>query len=660
MKSFSMKCSGLAFALAITGAMLAPAAEAVNLATDGIGEVAIAPYYTVRGGWLSLINITNTADEAVVVKVRFKESRNSRDVLDFNVALSAFDVFTAVLKEGGTGNTGPTLEVTDFVPGSTTVLDTCVIPHRATFDMSPGGTLAYSGTNDDGGPGGGVATPTGIDRLRDGYIEFLAMGHTTDATTVGHAIEQHWCNTASTPSGVISVEDSFNNNNIAVTARQFGEPINSLKYNYRLLNPVRGLEIAGAAITWANFYNPGARGSGGAGIGVPPSTINVQDHLSLPIDNVACTRNRGVERTGATDWDAQGSNGSCMNLITAQTPFAFLQPDLNDAYPIRANWWDDGLNAAVNVFPSAIDTYRIVGPNALPGYRGVDAVSATIQRASMINEWSNEASLGVSTDWVVNFPTKAFYVDHASSALASSAQRQFAIVRDDRDETEYCIQTTVDGVCDATETGTYYAPYPPFTERFHQQRPSSPANSNDARNSAKSCNTVRFARYDRAENTLAATGGVIPSPAPVLPTDQLCYETNVVTFTPDGALGPYTEGPLNAPDKDPDPSASDSQNLAVGGLLPSEAGWISLVMDDDAAADPTRSVTIGDETATPASLLTVSGGLEGWSGLPATGFVAKQRIFPQGVDKNFSSIIDHGYKRCFNQHLDEAGVRCVD
>ncbi|MGH8557137.1 MAG: hypothetical protein ACRESZ_06675 [Methylococcales bacterium] len=651
MKSFSMKYSGLAFAAAITGAMLAPAAEAVNLATDGIGEVAIMPYYTVRNGWVSLINITNTAGEAVVVKVRFHESRNSRDVLDINVALSPFDVFTAVLKESK-NNSGPVLKVTDFVPGPDKVLDTCVIPHQKSFKMAPAGQLAYSGTNDDDGP-------QDADRLREGYIEFVSMGHTVSIpgagldvpageTLIGNAIENHWCTPALTPptapADTVSVTTAFeklsaSNTVILNTARQFGEPINSLKINYRLINPVRGLEIGGSAVTWANFFNPGARGTGGPGLGVPPSTINVADHLSPPTDNTTCTITRGDERppTSRSDWDPRGGPGSglptdisCMNLITAQNQFDNLEPSLNDAYPVRGNWWDDTLNQVVNVFPSTFDTYRIVGPNALPGYRGVDALSATIQRASIINEWSLVSSLGVSTDWVVTLPTKGFYVDQSPGSLRQYA----AIVSGARDEAEYCIQSAaVDGICGATETGNSDVPYPPFAEAFHQ------AGAAGDRFSAKSCNEVRFARYDRAENTLNQGDQVVPSPAPMLPVEHLCYEANVVTFS---TTPSFTSGPLDATDRDP--GENDSQILDVSGLLPAEEGWVTLVLDESSSADPT----------------TADGGLEGWSGLPAIGYTVKQRIFPQGVDKNTSSIVDHGYKRCRNQHLDEAGVRCVD
>ena len=34
-----------------------------------IGEVAIAPYYTTRDGWMTLINLTNTRPVPIVVKV---------------------------------------------------------------------------------------------------------------------------------------------------------------------------------------------------------------------------------------------------------------------------------------------------------------------------------------------------------------------------------------------------------------------------------------------------------------------------------------------------------------------------------------------------------------------------------------------------------------
>ena len=56
----------------------------MQVAQDHLGQALIFPYYTVRGGWMTLFGVTNTSDQIVAVKVRFRESYNSRDVLDFN------------------------------------------------------------------------------------------------------------------------------------------------------------------------------------------------------------------------------------------------------------------------------------------------------------------------------------------------------------------------------------------------------------------------------------------------------------------------------------------------------------------------------------------------------------------------------------------------
>jgi len=49
---------------------------------------------------MTLINLTNTRPYPIVVKVRIHEGHNTRDVLDFNVALSSNDMWTAALKGG--------------------------------------------------------------------------------------------------------------------------------------------------------------------------------------------------------------------------------------------------------------------------------------------------------------------------------------------------------------------------------------------------------------------------------------------------------------------------------------------------------------------------------------------------------------------------------
>ncbi|HEY1076550.1 MAG TPA: hypothetical protein VGE51_07660, partial [Fontimonas sp.] len=338
---------------AVAGALFSHNASAVNLSTDGIGEVAIAPYYTSRDGWQTLINLVNTQNVPVVVKVRFHEALNSRDVFDFTVAMSALDTFVGVVRENANG----TPEFVNVDSPNNDGLITCTIPNIAAGQAVTmgGGVGGFSGVDyaGDSNDDGGIQT---VDRLKEGYIEFIVEGYADEdlqnfataddyyaagiaarrASDVGFAIENHDCPT---------VRSAFLDANIAATARQFGEPINALKFNFALLNIDKGVEVGYSATTWANFYNPGN------GTGTFPNQLQ---GLVQPFDDDLCTLHRGIERdsdllgTGTlTNWCPDGESGddcnagddpvaglgvaggSCRNLITAQQPDAFLEPTLN-------------------------------------------------------------------------------------------------------------------------------------------------------------------------------------------------------------------------------------------------------------------------------------------------------------------------------------------
>ena len=81
-------------------------AEAVHVNPDGLGQVLIYPYYTARtrttglfvgSQYNTLLSVVNSTASAKAVKVRFLESLDSREVLDFDLYLSAHDVWTAAL-----------------------------------------------------------------------------------------------------------------------------------------------------------------------------------------------------------------------------------------------------------------------------------------------------------------------------------------------------------------------------------------------------------------------------------------------------------------------------------------------------------------------------------------------------------------------------------
>src|ERR1700688_2679283 len=99
MNSFQRKALYTALAGA-TGLGAATAAQAVNVNPGGLGQVLLYPYYTTRAdthgnAFNSLLYIVNSTSSVKAVKVRFLEGKDSREVLDFNLFLSAFDVWTA-------------------------------------------------------------------------------------------------------------------------------------------------------------------------------------------------------------------------------------------------------------------------------------------------------------------------------------------------------------------------------------------------------------------------------------------------------------------------------------------------------------------------------------------------------------------------------------
>lgn len=154
---------------------LASVANAVNLNPDGLGEVLIYPYYTVNNNLNTLVSVVNTTDVGKAVKVRFLEGRNSREVLDFNLYLSPFDVWTAAvfgLTDTGAGNllTDDNSCTVPAIKGNTGLP---ALPDGRRY--VPFVNFQYTGANDESGP-------NTLDRTREGHFEMIEMGEVNDIT----------------------------------------------------------------------------------------------------------------------------------------------------------------------------------------------------------------------------------------------------------------------------------------------------------------------------------------------------------------------------------------------------------------------------------------------------------------------------------------------
>jgi hypothetical protein len=165
-------------------ALAASPARSVSLNPRGTGQVLLYPYYTVNGGNMTLLTVGNSTAKGKALKIRFREAYNGRDVMDFNIFLAPFDMWTAAVFQLSAA--GPANLVTDD--------NSCTVP------AIKNGTAAVLGTLPDGrryvpfGIGlftGSVADsgPTDLTRTREGFFEVIEMSEVTDGTLQSlHAI----------------------------------------------------------------------------------------------------------------------------------------------------------------------------------------------------------------------------------------------------------------------------------------------------------------------------------------------------------------------------------------------------------------------------------------------------------------------------------------
>jgi hypothetical protein len=177
-------------------------AEAVYVNPNGTGQVLYYPYYTVQsaGGnaYNTLLSVTNTTTAVKVIKVRFREGKNSREVLDFNLYLSPNDMWTAGIIPSTTASDSAARIVTADV--------SCTNP------PIPAGGVDFRNFQYTGDGLGGS-----LERTREGYFEMLEMG-VMDPTTSPGSEAVHGQNPFSAPTCVGLTGPSLPNVSAAVTA----------------------------------------------------------------------------------------------------------------------------------------------------------------------------------------------------------------------------------------------------------------------------------------------------------------------------------------------------------------------------------------------------------------------------------------------------------
>lgn len=245
---------GLAAAVAAVSAGYAGVVNAqAERAVGDLGDMAIVPYYTVQGNWVTGVHIINSSDRTQVVKLRLRRASDSADALDFNLIMSPFDEWTGFIDD----SSGDIVFATDD--------NTCTAPIRAD------GRFAMPSIFREGAD--------------EGYIEVIAMGaaydedqpiavaakHDADGVPFdcGAVASNFFANGSSSRKGIVSNDESTqavadaddfggfswcdDDEGATVCYNEYDDPDNVLKVSYFFRDATAGTEIGNNAVHIADF-----------------------------------------------------------------------------------------------------------------------------------------------------------------------------------------------------------------------------------------------------------------------------------------------------------------------------------------------------------------------------------------------------------------------
>jgi hypothetical protein len=375
MNSFQRK--SLYAALAGAGALgMTATADAVQVNPNGLGQVLIYPYYTVNAdaagnAYNSLLSVVNTDASAKVVKVRFLEGRRSQEVLDFNLFLSKFDVWTAGIVPSSSG--GAKVITND---------KSCTIPESKTTLQLGVNFVNFAYTGDGGGDG--------LDRTKEGYVEIIEMASYTSANctsiVVTHVNGVPECQGAKHP---------LNDNSAKTDA---SSSAGGLFGGMTLINVGSGTDYTEDAVALERFNQAGS-GTLYFNAGVnDPALDRVDPGEGSNVFNGLGYR--GGRSSGVTSFNSDGTIADSTNWL------------VDGDSGIYTSFWDGTQCNATGV---------VATDSCLP----VDAVSAVLMHSQVMNEFVLDAVTHSGTDWVITFPTKRFYVAVGTGPAKKLFQKNF-------------------------------------------------------------------------------------------------------------------------------------------------------------------------------------------------------------------------------------------
>jgi hypothetical protein len=356
--------------LAALGA--AGTAQAVHISPDGLGQVLIFPYYTVRGGHFTAISIINTQDNTKAVKVRFLEGKNSREVLDFNLFMSPADVWTGAIVQTSNGARLISNDNSCVTPSDLFSSIPATLPDGVDTRTDSNGlplnhfkNYQYTGLSAD------TNVFTTLDRTREGYFEVLEMGVIDDDAVQGNPI---------VGATAVAVTGFIKHNSAGVPAN------------------------CGALDSFDNFTGN-------------PSTTRFPNTGTTPANSLLFPPRGGLTGRASIINPATGANYTISPTAVDSWFVSAVQPvPYSEAGNVNPS-------LSAGTFPSTSNIFTSQGVVTANWVTQREAMSGALMRNSVINEFILDAGTASQTDWVVTFPTKAQLVGVGAAGAPPAANQ---------------------------------------------------------------------------------------------------------------------------------------------------------------------------------------------------------------------------------------------
>jgi hypothetical protein len=374
-------------------------AQAVNIDPDGKGQVLLFPYYNVNNNFVTQFSITNTTEYYKVIKLRFRESAESNDVLDFNVYMSPYDQWTAAIRMNDAG--GANIVTTD---------ESCTYPDNSALKEPGANFLSFYDAVD-------------VEDVTEGYLEVIEIGVIAagefdyDASgTVGDIGDYAVVDPSVADADKVRIADMIDHGNTGVPADcgaimdawnnggfTNGAMAGGIAVDTNVINPYGADGINSGLVSRDTDGNLLLGGITGYSI-----LLNYEVGAAFVADATAIAAYTTVPQHYRPD-DADNyllPSLASGNVTTSRIAAPNLAGVTTETWPLT--YFDTGSTQDISPNPSIAS-----GANPLP-------MAAALSATALSNDYYIEAAAGGSTDWVVTFPMKKHGVYNGATLTADA------------------------------------------------------------------------------------------------------------------------------------------------------------------------------------------------------------------------------------------------